>query len=61
MTYLPYIIAAYTVFAVVLAWDGLSPWLKHRRLLRSIRQKSARNDPQGRTNVAGAGSAGATK
>jgi len=59
MTYLPYILAAYAVFAVVLAWDGLSPWLKHRRLLRSIRQKAAR--AQGRANVAGAGSAGATE
>jgi len=60
MTYLPYIIAAYAVFAVVLAWDGLSPWLKHRRLLRSIRQKAARA-AHGRTNVAGAGSAGSTE
>ena len=59
MTYLPYIVAAYAVFAVVLAWDGLSPWLKHRRLLRSIRQKSART--QGRANVANADSAGATE
>ncbi len=43
MTYLPYIVAAYAVFAVVLAWDGLSPWLKHRRLLRSIRLRAARD------------------
>ena len=42
MTYLPYIVGAYSVFAVVLAWDGLSPWLKHRRLLRAIRQKAVR-------------------
>ncbi len=42
MTYLPYIIAAYAVFAFVLAWDGLSPWLKYRRLLLAIRQKAAR-------------------
>ena len=42
MTYLPYIVAAYAVFGVVLAWDGLAPWLKHRRLLRAIRQKAAK-------------------
>ena len=42
MTYLPYIVAAYAVFAVVLAWDGLTPWLKQRRLLRSIRLRAAR-------------------
>ena len=45
MTYLPYIVAAYAVFGIVLAWDGLAPWLKHRRLLRSIRRKAARNKP----------------
>ena len=43
MTYLSYIVAAYAVFGVVLAWDGLAPLLKHRRLLRSIRQKATRN------------------
>lgn len=42
MSYLPYIIAAYAVFALVLAWDGLTPWLKQRRLLRSIRLRAAR-------------------
>jgi heme exporter protein D len=62
MSYLPYIIAAYSVFGVVLAWDGLAPWLKHRRLLRAIRRKAARkHDAQGRANAAGAGSAGAAK
>ncbi len=44
MTYLPYIIGAYSVFGVVLAWDGLSPWLKHRSLLRAIRQRAARSE-----------------
>ncbi len=43
MTYLPYIVAAYAVFVVVLAWDGLAPWLKYRRLLRAIRAKATRN------------------
>jgi heme exporter protein D len=42
MTYLPYIIAAYSVFAVVLAWDGVTPWLKKRRLLRTIQLRAAR-------------------
>jgi heme exporter protein D len=42
MTYLPYIVGAYSVFGVVLAWDGLTPWLKYRRLLRAIRQKAVR-------------------
>jgi heme exporter protein D len=59
MTYLPYIIAAYAVFGAVLAWDGLAPWLKHRRLLRGIRQKIAR-DAQARATAAGAGRTGAS-
>ena len=42
MSYLPYIIAAYAVFALVLAWDGLTPWLKQRRLLRVIRLRAVR-------------------
>jgi heme exporter protein D len=42
VTYLPYIVAAYCVFGAVLAWDGLTPWLKYRRLLRAIRQKAVR-------------------
>lgn len=42
MTYLPYIVAAYAVFALVLAWDGLTPWLKRRRLLRAMRLRATR-------------------
>jgi len=42
MTYLPYILGAYAVFGIVIAWDGLSPLLKHGRLLRAIRQKAVR-------------------
>ena len=42
MSYLPYIVGAYAVFASVLAWDGFSPWLKHRRLLRAIRARAQR-------------------
>ena len=43
MTYLPYIIGAYCVFAVVLAWDALAPLLKYRRLLRAIRSRAVRS------------------
>lgn len=42
VTYLPYIIGAYAVFAVALAWDGLAPLFKYRRLLRAIRGRAAR-------------------
>jgi len=42
MTYLPYIVGAYAVFGVVLAWDGLAPLLKYQRLLRAIRQRAVR-------------------
>ena len=48
MSYLPYIIGAYAVFAVVIAWDGLSPWLKYRRLLRAIRLRGVRDAARGR-------------
>ena len=48
MTYLPYIVAAYSVFGAVLAWDGLSPWLKHGRLLRAIRGRAVRDASRGR-------------
>ena len=52
MTYLPYVIGAYAVFAVVLAWDGLSPWMKYQRLMRAIRQKAARDAmKRGRTGA----------
>jgi heme exporter protein D len=63
VTYLPYIVAAYAVFAAVLAWDGLAPWLKHRRLLRSIRQRVVRAGAktQGSASGAGAGRGGAPK
>ncbi len=51
MSYLPYIVGAYAVFGAVLAWDGLTPWLRHRRLLRAIGRKAmrdaARKTPRG--------------
>jgi heme exporter protein D len=42
MTYLPYIVGAYAVFGIVLAWDGLAPLLKYQRLIRAVRQRAAR-------------------
>lgn len=42
MSYLPYIVGAYAVFGAVIAWDGLSPLLKHGRMLRAIRRKGER-------------------
>jgi heme exporter protein D len=42
VTYLPYVIAAYVVFAVVLAWDYLVPRLQLRRELRAARLRAAR-------------------
>ena len=42
MNYLPYVIAAYAVFGVVLAWDYLAPRLQVRQQLRAARQRAAR-------------------
>ena len=42
MNYLPYLIAAYAVFAVVLLWDYLVPRLQLRRQLRAARLRAAR-------------------
>ena len=42
MNYLPYVIAAYAVFALVLLWDYLSPQLQLRRQLRDARLRAAR-------------------
>ncbi|KAF1689199.1 heme exporter protein CcmD [Pseudoxanthomonas taiwanensis] len=42
MTYLPYVIGAYAVFAVVLLWDFLAPRLQLRRELRAARLRAAR-------------------
>ena len=49
MSYLPYIVAAYTVFALVLAWD----WLAARRQLRNaLRQAQAHRGRPLRTQAA---------
>ncbi|HSR65125.1 MAG TPA: heme exporter protein CcmD [Xanthomonadaceae bacterium] len=42
MSYLPYVIAAYCVFAVVLGWDYLAPRLQVRAQLRAARLRVAR-------------------
>jgi heme exporter protein D len=42
VSYLPYVIGAYAVFAIVLAWDFLLPRLQLRQLLRNARQRQAR-------------------
>jgi heme exporter protein D len=42
MTYLNYVIGAYTVFAVVMLWDFVVPRLQIRRELRAARLRSAR-------------------
>ena len=42
MTYLPYVIAAYAVFAVVLGWDYLAPRLQVRQQLRAAKLRVSR-------------------
>ena len=44
MSYQNYVVAAYTVFAVVLAWDFMAPRLQIRRELRAARLRAARAD-----------------
>jgi heme exporter protein D len=42
MSYLGYVIAAYAVFALALAWDWLAPRLQLRAVLRTIRLRATR-------------------
>ena len=42
MSYAGYVMAAYAVFAVVLAWDYLAPRLQVARQLRAARLQAAR-------------------
>ena len=42
MSYLGYVIAAYAVFVLAMAWDWLAPRLQLRAVLRTIRQRAAR-------------------
>lgn len=42
MNYLNYVIAAYAVFVLVLAWDFCASWLHLRRELRNARRLATR-------------------
>ena len=42
MSYAGYVIAAYAVFAVVLAWDFIAPKLQLRAQLRAAKLRAAR-------------------
>jgi len=42
MSYREYVIAAYVVFAVVLAWDFVAPRLQVRQLLRAASLRATR-------------------
>jgi heme exporter protein D len=43
MSYQGYVTAAYSVFAIVMAWDFLAPRLQLRLQLRSARLRAARD------------------
>ena len=43
MSYQNYVVAAYAVFAIVLAWDFIAPRLQIRRELRAARLRAARD------------------
>ncbi|MCE7031224.1 heme exporter protein CcmD [Lysobacter sp. GX 14042] len=45
MSYLGYVIAAYAVFLVVLAWDAAAGYFHVRRELRAARRRAARQAP----------------
>ena len=42
MSYLNYLVAAYAVFVLVLAWDYVATRLQIRRELRNARQRATR-------------------
>ncbi|KAF1693715.1 heme exporter protein CcmD [Pseudoxanthomonas koreensis] len=53
MSYLPYVIGAYAVFALVMLWDFLAPRLQLRRELRAARLRAARErKPAGKPDPA---------
>lgn len=56
MSYAGYVIAAYTVFAVVMLWDALAPQWQIARALRIARLR-ARRDAARRAGAAPASSA----
>ena len=51
MSYLNYLIAAYVVFAVVLAWDYVATHLQIRRQLRNARLRASREAARGSNNA----------
>jgi heme exporter protein D len=50
MSYREYVIAAYTVFVVVLLWDLVAPRLQVRQQLRAAKLRAARNAPANTPN-----------
>lgn len=46
MSYGEYVLAAYAVFAIVLAWDFVAPRLRIARQLRAAKQQAARRAPR---------------
>jgi heme exporter protein D len=42
MSYIGYVVAAYTIFAVVLLWDLIAPLLRIRRTLRDVSVRAKR-------------------
>jgi heme exporter protein CcmD len=50
MTYAPYVYASYAVFLIVLAWDAVAPWLRHRALVRKIQLKARRDAAKPKSN-----------
>ena len=50
MSYRDYVIAAYAVFAIVLAWDFIAPRLDLRRQLRAAKLRAARAAARPETN-----------
>jgi len=51
MSYLNYLVAAYAVFVIVLAWDYVATRLQIRRQLRNARLRAAREAARGSNNV----------
>ena len=46
MSYREYVIAAYAVFAAMLAWDFIAPRLRIARQVRTARRQAARQAPR---------------
>lgn len=53
MSYAGYVIAAYAVFAAVLAWDYLAPRLKLRRTRREIALRIQRDAITSKSSLPG--------